>query len=403
MRGFARIVCLSALLLSPALRADTDGWVKLFDDKTLKGWEQRNGTATYRVEDGSIVGKTSEGSPNSFLCTVKEYGDFEMTFEVKVDDALNSGVQIRSKTKDNKKENAVHGPQVEIATDGNAGRIWGEALPTGWIDGNTDLAKTKKAFKNGEWNKYRVLAKGKSIKTWINDVPVADCIDDKTNMFSGFIGLQVHGIPRGKGPYEVRFRNLIIQDLDKPVGDPGDPPVRVDPKAFKRLIDLEKGVRGKTEPSIQDKRTLRWALTFNTKDGKDYLNQLAGLGAMVALPVQGEKEEFLLIRDLKQPHKAAVEDISKVDRIYWIDDRAASVAPLLSALPKYPNAQKPEYIVAFFPKELEKRLSELELQLAKKDKNFRTEDQIHETKFRVVTSKEKGVEVQIVKVQLIEK
>src|SRR5687767_13612063 len=79
---------------------DADGWVPLFNGKNLDGWEQRNGTATYRVEGDSIVGKTSEGSPNSFLCTKKEYGDFELKFEVKVDDQLNSGVQFRSKSKD---------------------------------------------------------------------------------------------------------------------------------------------------------------------------------------------------------------------------------------------------------------------------------------------------------------
>ena len=64
----------------------------------MNGWTQKNGTATYRVEDGTIVGKTNEGSPNSFLCTDKDYSDFELTFEVKVDDELNSGVQIRSKS-----------------------------------------------------------------------------------------------------------------------------------------------------------------------------------------------------------------------------------------------------------------------------------------------------------------
>ena len=80
--------------------ADTAGWVPLFDGKTLTGWTQKNGTATYRVENGTIVGRTATGSPNSFLCTEKEYGDFEFEFEVKVDDRLNSGVQIRSKTKE---------------------------------------------------------------------------------------------------------------------------------------------------------------------------------------------------------------------------------------------------------------------------------------------------------------
>src|SRR5581483_10190126 len=127
-----------------------------------------------------------------------------------VDDALNSGVQIRSKTKGGTKDGRVHGPQVEIATDGNAGRVWGEALTTGWLDRNTDLAKTKTVFKKGEWNKFHVVAKGKSIKTWINDTPIADFTEDKTGMMSGFIGLQVHGIKKGTGPYEVRWRNIVI-------------------------------------------------------------------------------------------------------------------------------------------------------------------------------------------------
>ena len=95
----------------------------IFDGRTLSGWSQLNGTATYRVEDGTIVGKTKEGSPNSFLCTNELYGDFELKFEVKLtNNELNSGVQIRSNTKEltekeekrGDKFGRVNGPQVEI-------------------------------------------------------------------------------------------------------------------------------------------------------------------------------------------------------------------------------------------------------------------------------------------------
>jgi hypothetical protein len=215
-------ICLLALMailaqmpgaLARAAEPAEDGWVSMFDGKTLAGWVQRNGTATYRVEDGCIVGQTTEGSPNSFLCSEKDYGDFEMKFEVKVDDALNSGVQIRSVSKPEIKNSRVHGPQVEIATNGTAGFIYGEALDTGWLCEDRSNPEAKAAFKKGEWNKYRVLAVGKSIKTWVNDVPVADLVDEKSNMPSGFIGLQVHGIKKGTGPYEVRWRNLAIKDL----------------------------------------------------------------------------------------------------------------------------------------------------------------------------------------------
>src|SRR5688572_15609587 len=104
-----------AVSLSSVAADDNEGFQKLFNGKDLKGFTQKNGTATYRVEDGCVVGKTSEGSPNSFLCTDKEYGDFELKFEVKLDDPLNSGVQIRSASKPERDNGRVHGPQVEIA------------------------------------------------------------------------------------------------------------------------------------------------------------------------------------------------------------------------------------------------------------------------------------------------
>jgi len=194
------------------LAGQDEGWVSLFDGKSLDGWAQKNGTATYRVEEGCVVGKTNEGSPNSFLCTTKDYADFELKFEVKVDDVLNSGVQIRSKSLPEVKNGVVHGPQVEIAINGTAGFIYGESTKFGWLSEDRSDPKAQAAFKKGEWNKYRVLAKGKSIKTWVNDVPVADLTDEKTGHTTGFIGLQVHGIKKGDGPFEVRWRNLSIRE-----------------------------------------------------------------------------------------------------------------------------------------------------------------------------------------------
>ena len=201
-------VVLLALAAPAALRGDD--WVDLFDGKTLSGWTQRNGTATYRVEEDCVVGTTSEGSPNSFLCTDKDYANFELTFEVKVDDELNSGVQIRSRSIDSRDSGRVHGPQVEISTDGMAGHVYGESLGTGWI--SPDPQPTD-AFKAGEWNRYRVVANGNKIQTWINDRQVADIVDDKSEHESGFIGLQVHGIAAGTGPFEVRWKNIKLREL----------------------------------------------------------------------------------------------------------------------------------------------------------------------------------------------
>jgi len=191
---------IAGVLVVLASMQDGD-WVALFDGKSLDGWEQKNGTATYRVEDGCVVGKTAEGSPNSFLATKKSYGDFELKFEVKVDDELNSGVQIRSASKPDYKDGQVHGPQVEIATNGTAGFIYAEGLKFGWLSEDRSNAAAQAAFKKGDWNRYRVVADGKSIKTWVNDVPVADLVDEKTGMLSGFIGLQVQFVDGYKLPH----------------------------------------------------------------------------------------------------------------------------------------------------------------------------------------------------------
>ncbi len=209
------MLAVAALAWPLAAQEPGKGWVPLFNGKNLDGWEQRNGTATYRVENGMIIGKTNQGSPNSFLCTRKEYGDFELKFEVKLDDPLNSGVQIRSKTKGGTRMGRVHGPQVEIATDGMAGYIYGEALDTGWLSRTAEGKDPppNKFFKNGEWNKYRVKAVGDHIETWLNGHKVADLHDTKSGMRSGFIGLQVHAIGPGQGPFEVRFKNIVIKPL----------------------------------------------------------------------------------------------------------------------------------------------------------------------------------------------
>lgn len=211
--GFLVLGVLLPLIWVSSTWGNDDDWVDLFDGKTLDGWVQHNGTAKYRVEDGVVVGTTNAGSPNSFMCTKKQYGDFELKFEVKVDDDLNSGVQIRSASTKEFDNFRVHGPQVEIATNGTAGFIYAEGMSFGWLSEDRSDAKKQAAFKKGQWNQYRVLAVGSSIKTWVNGVSVADLDDTKTKMKSGFIGLQVHGISADSGPFEVRWRNIKLKDL----------------------------------------------------------------------------------------------------------------------------------------------------------------------------------------------
>lgn len=192
-------------------------WTPLFDGKTLNGWSQLSGTATYAVENGEIVGRTVSASPNSFLCTEKMYGDFELEYEVKVDPALNSGVQIRSMSVPGYQDGRVHGYQVEIdpTERGFSGGLYDEAR-RGWLQDLSKNAKGRKAFKNGQWNRYRVVAKGDHFQTWVNGVPCVDYRDSMTQW--GFLALQVHS--HEKPGLEVRWKNLRIKDLGIPSSKP---------------------------------------------------------------------------------------------------------------------------------------------------------------------------------------
>jgi hypothetical protein len=225
------LILLPALLLwavTFAWTSEEDGFQPLFDGKSLAGWEQHGGKAEYRLENEQIVGKSVPDTPNSFLCTQKDYGDFVLELEFKVDPLLNSGVQIRSQVFAEEKvldlgngktrkipADRVHGYQVEIDPSDRAwtGGIYDEAR-RGWLNNLEENQPAREAFKQNEWNKFRIECRGDSIKTWVNGVPAADLKDDWT--LKGLIALQVHGVgnrPERIGK-EVRWSNIRMKELD---------------------------------------------------------------------------------------------------------------------------------------------------------------------------------------------
>jgi catechol 2,3-dioxygenase-like lactoylglutathione lyase family enzyme len=211
--------------ISEAKANESGEWKPLFDGQSIEGWIQRGGKAKYRVEDGQIVGASVPNTSNSFLCTPRDYGDFILELDFKVDPKLNSGVQIRSQCFDEPKEiehngekkkipaGRVHGYQVEIDPKERAwsGGIYDEGR-RGWLNDLSKNESARKAFKPGDWNSFKIECRGDSIKTWINGVPAADLKDDMTP--KGFIALQVHGVGDATDPREVRWRNIRIQELE---------------------------------------------------------------------------------------------------------------------------------------------------------------------------------------------
>ena len=187
------------------------GWVDLFNGKDLSGWKQLNGKAKYEVINGEIVGTTVANTPNSFLTTEKNYGDFILELDLLVDDEMNSGIQFRSLSSPDYNNGRVHGYQCEVDPAARAwsGGIYDEAR-RGWLYPLDQNPKGRTAFRNGEWNHYRIEAIGNSIRTWLNGIPCADLIDDMTA--EGFIALQVHQIGNasqvGK---QIKWKNIRIQ------------------------------------------------------------------------------------------------------------------------------------------------------------------------------------------------
>lgn len=234
-RFFAVVVCFG--LMPSSLLIAEEAFTSLFDGASLEGWVQRGGDAVYTVEPDAaggpqIVGTSVADTPNSFLCTDRDYTDFVLEFEVKVDPSLNSGVQFRSQcyeeaTKvattnaDGKQSNRtfpagrVHGYQAEIDPSPRAwsGGVYDEGR-RGWLfklEGEKNAA-ARAAFKADDWNRYRIEAIGNHISTSINGVPVAHFHDDMTS--SGFIALQVHGIKEAhQVNKQIRWRDIKVREI----------------------------------------------------------------------------------------------------------------------------------------------------------------------------------------------
>ncbi len=258
----------------PSVAADED-WTALFDGKTLDGWTVNGGHAKYAVEGGTIVGTTVDGSPNTFLCK-GDYKDFVLELEAKCDPRLNSGIQVRSHVyqkndpdeSNRKRAGVVYGPQCEIARKetGTAGRFYDEGRRGKWLDEIKPEAKD--AFNDDGWNRYRIVVQGDRYRSWVNGIAASDFTDDTDS--SGFIGLQVHTIGRGEGPYQVRWRNVRIRELKPGEGVFASTP----PEGFKAVFNgrdltgwegspsywsVEDGcLTGKADGTLRFNRFLTW-------------------------------------------------------------------------------------------------------------------------------------------------
>lgn len=208
---------LTILMAVPLIGRGEDSeknFVPLFDGKTLAGWE--GDEKVFRVESGAIVGGSlkEKVAHNEFLCSKKEYGDFELRLKARlIGKGDNAGVQFRSQRIP--KHFEVIGYQCDIGI-ANGKSIWGalydesrrkKFLATGDHDAIT------KAFKTDDFNDLVIRCEGPHIHIWVNGVLTVDYVEEEKGIpTTGRLALQIHG---GE-PSEASYKDIRIMELKKP-------------------------------------------------------------------------------------------------------------------------------------------------------------------------------------------
>jgi len=255
-------VLLVIITISGSLAQTTEkGWTSLFDGKTLNGWKCMAGDADYKVENGQIVGTSTSvlNTGNSFLVYEKEYGDFVLELDVKVESIVsNSGVQARSHfdKNGNNGKGKVYGRQIEVDPSDRkwSGGIYDEGRRD-WLYPLTLNPGAQAAFKLGEFNHLKMECIGNEMKTWVNNIPCGYVVDtlDRT----GFVALQMHGITNKEGANKkVWFKNILIKTSD------------IKPTPFPKGIY----VVNKTPNSLNTyEKQNGWRLLFDGKSSKGWV------------------------------------------------------------------------------------------------------------------------------------
>lgn len=181
--------------------------IALFDGRSFAGWE--GNLKMFRIEDGAIVGGNLQTRipNNEFLCTTREFGDFELRLKFKVlGEGVNAGVQFRTKRIPNHHE--VIGYQADIGQK-YWGALYDESRRKKILAQPTPEVLTQ-AAKPDDWNEYVVRAEGKRIQLWLNGVQTVDYTEmDEGIEMRGVIAVQIHGGP----PSEAWYKDISITEL----------------------------------------------------------------------------------------------------------------------------------------------------------------------------------------------
>lgn len=170
---------------------------KIFNGRGLEGWRLQ-GAAYWSAADGILTGQSDEKLSNSILWTEKSYQDFAVELEFRFSGDIDSGVFLRHENE-----------QIQIGTSRSLKRDMTGSPYIGSRRGYPQEAVgVKDLLKSGEWNRMRIVAKGKTYTVSLNGSQVVEFISE-TAKESGPVGLQVHPGVRMK----IEFRELTVEPL----------------------------------------------------------------------------------------------------------------------------------------------------------------------------------------------
>lgn len=195
------LTTLTLLLLITEINAQS--YKSLFNGKDLTGWTP-HGTEKWYVENGNLICESGPDKQYGYLSTDKDYKNFTLTLQFKLEANGNSGVFIRSSIEGTK----ISGWQVEVAPPGkSSGGIY-ESYGRGWLI--KPDAEGEKALKADGWNKMRIEMSGDEITTFLNGKQIINLKDEKIGQGKGFIALQIHD----GGGIKVRWKKIRIKELN---------------------------------------------------------------------------------------------------------------------------------------------------------------------------------------------
>jgi len=227
LAALAALACLAAAMAAekPASKPD-DGFVSIFNGKDLTGWDSKPGW--WRVEDGALTAQSTRAKPcrkcNYLVWTGGKPGDFELRARFKLVGG-NSGIQFRSQRRP---DWDTYGYQADMDAANQwtgcvyahgRGKVSGigektviDADGKKTITSIGDKAKLVKTVKTGDWNEYRIIAKGPEITLMINGVTMCQAVDNQKGKAArkGIIALQMHP---GE-PMKVQFKDIRLKKLD---------------------------------------------------------------------------------------------------------------------------------------------------------------------------------------------